>query len=113
MRRAVELPDVHDIVLVFEYRGLVVVDVEIVWCAKNGHYTGEASGPRLSVHSVPSILRFVCPNNREKIVLFQECAGGRVGEEVRASANVVVNKEFRSLFLTKFFKWISPQYVTH
>lgn len=37
MRAAVELTNVHDVVFVFEDSGLVVVHVEIVGSAKDGH----------------------------------------------------------------------------
>lgn len=63
MRRAVELSDIHNIVLVFQDSGLVVVDVEIVGRAEDGHDAWEACGAGFSVHAVPGILSFVCTND--------------------------------------------------
>lgn len=105
---AVELPDVHDIVLVLENSSLVVVDVEVVRRTEDGHDTGETSGPCFPIHSVSRILGFVRTNDREQVVLFEESACGGVREEVRAASNVVVNEEVVRLFLAKLFKRISP-----
>jgi hypothetical protein len=63
MRCAVELSDVHDVVLVLQNRSLVVVYVKVVWRAEDGHDTGETSCPCFPVHSVSSILRFVRTND--------------------------------------------------
>ena len=52
MRCAVELPDVHDVVLILEHGSLVVVDIEIVGGTEDGHDGGESSRLCLAVHSV-------------------------------------------------------------
>ena len=78
MRRAVELSNVHNIVLILEYSRLVVVYIEVVGCAEDGHDTREACRPRLSVHPVPSILSLVRANDGQQVVLLQEGACGRV-----------------------------------
>ena len=78
MRCAVELADVHNVVLILEYRCLVVVHVEVVWRTEDGHDTGEASRPCFPIHSVPSVLRFVRTDDRKQVVLFEESACGRV-----------------------------------
>ena len=78
VRCAVELPDVHDVVLILEDSGLVVVHVEVVWRTEDGHDTGEASRPCFPIHSVPSVLRFVRTDDRKQVVLFEESACGRV-----------------------------------
>ena len=103
MRSAVELADVHDIVLILENGGFIVVDVEVVGSAEDSHNGGEASGTRLAVHSVASILSLVGADDGEKIVLFQKCTGGRIREEVGAATDVVMNEELRSLLLAKLF----------
>ena len=113
MRCAVELSNVHHIILVLQHCSLVVVDIEVVGCAKDGHDAGEAGSPRLSVHAISGILRFVGSNDGEEIVLLEEVAGGWVGEEVGASSDVIVNVELASLLLSEFFQWISPEYVAH
>lgn len=82
MRSAVELSDVHNIVLVLKDRCLVVVDIEIVGCAEDGHDTGEACRPGFAIHAVAGILGLVRADNGEEVVLLEEVAGGRVGEEV-------------------------------
>ena len=74
MRSAVELPDVHDIILVLQDRGLVVVDIEIVGRTEDGHDAREAGRPCFSVHAVASILCFVRTDDREQVVLLQEAA---------------------------------------
>ena len=53
---AVKLSDVHHVVLVLQNRGFVVVYVEVIGCAEDGHDTGEACRPGLSVHPIASIL---------------------------------------------------------
>ena len=58
-----KLTNVHDVVLVLENSSLVVVDVQVVGCAENGHDTRESSSPGLAVHAVSSVLSFVCANN--------------------------------------------------
>jgi len=61
--RAVELSDVHDVILVLQYGGLIVIYVEIVWGAEDRHNAGKTGSPRLAVHSVTSILGLMCPND--------------------------------------------------
>ena len=56
---AVELANIHYVVLILQDRSLVVVYVEVIGCAEDGHHTREACRPCLSVHSVASILSFV------------------------------------------------------
>ena len=113
MRRAIELSNVHNIVLVLQDRSLVVVDVKVVGCAEDCHDARKASRPRLSVHAITGILRFVGSDDGEEIVLLEEVAGGRIREEVGATSDVVVNIELASLLLSKFFQWIGPENVAH
>lgn len=61
---AVELSDVHDIVFVFEDGSFVVIHVEVVRGAEDGHYTRESGCPSLSVHAVTGILSFVGSDDR-------------------------------------------------
>lgn len=82
VRSAVELSDVHDVILVLENGSLVVVHVEVVGRTEDCHDAGETSCPRFPVHSVSSILCFVRTDDREQVVLLEECACGRVREEV-------------------------------
>lgn len=110
---AVELSDVHDIVLVLQDRSLVIVYVEVVRGREDGHHTRKACGPCLAVHSIASILGFVGPDNGEKVVLFEEVAGGRIRKEVGAASNVVMHVELASLFLAEFFKRIGPEDIAH
>ena len=78
MRSAVELSDVHDVILILKNGSLVVVDVKIIWCTEDGHNTREAGSSCLSVHAVTSILSFMSTNDGKKIVLFQEAACRRI-----------------------------------
>ena len=94
---AVELANVHHVVLVLQHGSLVVVDIQIIRGTENCHNTWETGRPSLSVHAVPGILGFVCSNDGEEIVLFQECASGRIGKEVGAAANAVVDEVFASI----------------
>lgn len=72
-----ELSNVHNIVLVLQDCSLVVVHIKVVGCAENRHDTGEPSSPRLPIHAVTCILRFVSANDGEQIVLLEEgaCSG--------------------------------------
>lgn len=108
-----ELPDVHDVVLVLQNSGLVVVDVEIVGRAEDGHDAGKAGRARLPIHAIAGVLGFVCTDDREQIVLLEEGAGGRVGEEVGASSHVVVDEILRRLLLAEIFQRVGPQDVAH
>jgi len=49
---AIKLSNVHHIAFVFEDGGLVVVNVEIIWCRENGHDGGESSRLGLSIHAI-------------------------------------------------------------
>lgn len=113
LSKLTELSNVHDIVLVLQNRSLVVIHVEVIRCAEDGHHTRETSRPRLPVHSVTGILGFVGTNDGEQVVLFEEGAGGGIREEVRASTNVVVYEEIIRLLLSKLFEWIGPENVAH
>lgn len=113
MRCAVELSDVHDVVLVLQNRSLVVVHVEVVRRAEDCHDTGETSRPCFPIHSVSSILRLMCADDRQKVVFLEESARSGIRKEVRASADVVVNKEVVGLLLTEFLEGISPENIAH
>lgn len=52
MRAAVHLPNVHDIVFVFDRRSFVVVYIEVVWCREDCHEGGKACCTPFAVHSV-------------------------------------------------------------
>jgi hypothetical protein len=53
MGRVVELPDVHDIVLVLENRGLIAVDVEVVRRAEDCNDGGETCSERTPLSEPP------------------------------------------------------------
>ena len=55
-RCAIELSDVHHVILVLQNCGFVVVHVEIVRCAEYGHETRDTRRPSLPVHPVTGIL---------------------------------------------------------
>lgn len=55
MRRAVELADVHHVVLVLENGRLVVVNVEVVGRREDGDQRREARVLRLLVHAVSKL----------------------------------------------------------
>ena len=113
MRRAIELSNVHDIILIFEHRSFVVVDIQVVGSAEYCHDTGEARCSGLPIHAIPSILCFMGADDRKKIVLFEECTRSWVREEVGAPSDVVVDEVFASLFLAKLFEWVGPENVAH
>ena len=108
-----ELSDVHNVVLVLEYCCFVVVDIKVVWRAEYRHDTWETSRPRLSIHAVTSILRLMSADNGKQIILLQECTCCWVRKEVGTTSNVVVDKIFLRLLLTKVFQRIRPQYIAH
>jgi hypothetical protein len=78
MRRTVELPDIHDIVLVFENRRLVVVDVEVIWCREYRHDRREAGCFGFPIHPVASVLSLVCTDDREQVIALQKLTSGLV-----------------------------------
>jgi hypothetical protein len=80
---AVELSDIHDIVLILQYRGFVVVDVQIVGGREDGHNGRKLCCSSLAVHAIsrykrrdirdlPSVLGFVGSYYRQEIVPFKE-----------------------------------------
>ena len=70
MRGAVELPDIHDVVLIFQHGSFVVVHIEVVRSTEDRHHTGETGRPRLSIHAVTGILRLVGSYDGQKVILF-------------------------------------------
>lgn len=69
-RQLTELPDVHNVVLVLQDSRLIIVHVEVVRCAEDGHHARKTCRPSLPVHAVSSILSLVCTNDGKQIVLF-------------------------------------------
>lgn len=110
---AVELSDVHHVVLVLQYRRFIVVHIEIIRRTEYRHDAREARRPRLSVHAVPCILGFVGSDDGQEVVFLEEGACGRIREEVRTSAHVIMNEELRRLLLPKLFQRIGPEDVAH
>ena len=53
VRRAVELPNIHHIILVLEYSGLVIVHIQIIGSAKNCYQRRKAGCLTFSIHSIP------------------------------------------------------------
>lgn len=53
MRRAIELPDVHDVALVFQDSGLVIIDIKVVGGGEDGHDGRKAGRFCLAVHAIP------------------------------------------------------------
>lgn len=58
MRRCIELSDVQDVALIFEYSSLVVIDIEIIGCGEKSHHRREPGRPCLSVHAISTNRRF-------------------------------------------------------
>ena len=108
-----ELPDVHHVILVLEYGRFVVIYIEVVWRAENCHDAGEPSRPGFSVHSVARILRFVRSNDGQQVILLEEGTRGGIREEIRASADVVVDEEIVRFLLAELFERVSPKNVAH
>lgn len=69
MGSAVELSDIHDIVLVLQDGGFIVVDIEVIGGGKDCHNTWETCSSSFAVHSIPGILSFMGPDDGEEIVL--------------------------------------------
>lgn len=113
MRGAVELPDVHHVILVLQHGRLIVVHIKVVGGAKDGHHAGESRRPGLPVHAIPGILSFVRADDGEQVVLLEEGACGGVREEIGAASDAVVNKIFACLFLPELLKRVGPEDVTH
>jgi hypothetical protein len=92
MRSRVKLPDVHDVALVFQDGGFVVIDVEVVRGGEDGHDRGKTCGLRLPIHTITCVLGFVSSDDGEEIVALEELACGLIREEVRATPNVIVDE---------------------
>jgi hypothetical protein len=108
-----ELPDIHDVVLILQHRSLVIIHIQIVRRAEDCHHTWETGSPSLAVHAVPCILRFMGSDNGQKVILFEERAGGGVREEVTAASDVIVYKELLRFLLSELFQRVRPENVAH
>lgn len=108
-----ELANVHHVILILQHRCFVIIDVQIVRSTEDGHDARKSSCPRLSIHSIAGILRLMSSNYGEKIILLKKGTGSGVGEEIRASSDVIMNEVFGCLFLTKILQRVSPQNITH
>lgn len=108
-----ELANVHNIVLILEYCSLVVVDVQIVRRGKDCHHRWEPGSSGLTIHSISLVLGFVSSNDGQEIVPVKELTSRSIAEKVRASANMIMNKELVALLHPKFFKRITPEQIAH
>ena len=113
MRGAVELTNVHNVVLVLQNRSLVVVNVQIIWSREDGHHAWETGCPGLTVHPIASVLSFVCTNDGKQIVFLQEGAGRRIREEVRTTSDVVVKEVVAGFLLTEVLERVCPEDIAH
>ena len=75
MRTAVELPNVHRAAIILEYRGLVVVHIQVVRSREDSYQRWESSVKTLLVHSETCVLGLVCSDNRQEFVLLEKLAG--------------------------------------
>ena len=48
----IELSDVHDVALILENRGFVVIYIEVIGGGEDGHNRWEASALRFTIHPV-------------------------------------------------------------
>jgi hypothetical protein len=72
VRCTIELPNVHNIVLVLQFSRFVVVDIKAVRSTEYHHNTREACRSSLSIYMIASILGFVGANDGQKDVLFKK-----------------------------------------
>jgi len=95
---AIELSDVHNVILILQHRGFVVIDVQIIWSREDGHDGRKLCCSSLAVHAIarykpkatkdlPSILRFVCSYYRQEIISFKELTGSVIAEIVSGNLN--------------------------
>ena len=103
---AVELSDVHHIILVLEHRSFVVVHIQIVGSGENCYQRWESGGLAFSVHSVSCILGLVRPDDGQKVVLLQEITACCIAIEVRTASHGVVAEVLRVLLTAKVFQRI-------
>jgi hypothetical protein len=92
VRRAVELANVHHVVLVLEDGGLVVVHVQVVGRREDGDEGGKGGLRALLVHAVAGVLGLVGADDREQLVVLQELAAGGVAVEEGAAPDGVVRE---------------------
>ena len=97
VRRAVELTNVHYVVLVLQdcrcklseilerlkkiggrKRTLIVVDVEVVGRTEDGDERRETGRCRLAVHAIAGVLCLVRANDRQQVVVLQEVTACQV-----------------------------------
>ena len=73
-----KLPDIHDIVLIFQNSRLVVVHIKVIGRRKDSHDARESSCLGLPIHPVPCILCLMRTDDGQKVVLFEERASSGV-----------------------------------
>jgi len=59
MRCAVKLPDIHDVVLIFQNSSFVIVDIKIIRSRKDGHYSRELGCASFAVHAIAMTRKLV------------------------------------------------------
>lgn len=55
MGGTIKLSDIHDITFILEDGGLIVVDIKVIRCGKDGHHGRETSRFCLAVHAIPGL----------------------------------------------------------
>lgn len=95
MRGAIELANIHDVALILQNSGFVVVHVKVIRGREDGHDRREASRLSLAIHAIaagnisgtlavtgasntPCILGLVRADDRQKIIALQKLARGLV-----------------------------------
>lgn len=73
-----KLPDIHDIILIFQNSRLVVVHIKVIGRRKDSHDARESSCLGLPIHPVPCILCLMRTDDRQKVVLFEERASSGI-----------------------------------
>ncbi len=111
--RRTKLPNVHHVVLVLQHGRLVVVDIQVIGRAEDGHDARKPRCSRLAIHPISRVLGFMRTDDGEQVVLLEEGACGRVGEEVGASSDVIMHEILGRLLLTEIFERIGPEDVAH
>jgi len=97
MRCAIELPDVHNIVFVFQDSSFVIIYIQIVGGGENGHDSWKLCCACFPIHTIskvsrkktkpliPRILGLVCSDNGQQIIAFKKLTCCIVAKFVRVN----------------------------
>ena len=112
MRAVVELADVEFPLVVVRNGACVIVSIEVVGRREDCNDGGEARGGARVAHVVAVVLGFMCAEDGQHTIAFQELTGRKVCEDIGAPAEAVQG-EALAIARREVLCRVGPQDVAH